>query len=53
MTSSRIQRPYQKLDLGRQVALRALIAFLITFGVLRAITAIIHYQLFPHGPFLP
>jgi hypothetical protein len=51
MTSSRIQRHYRKLDLGRHVALRALIAFLITFGVLRAITAIIHYQLFPHGPF--
>ena len=31
--------------------LRALAAFVVTFAVLRAITAIIHFQLFPHGPF--
>src|SRR5579872_5822543 len=39
------------LDLGRRVALRVLISFLITFGILRIITAIIHFDLFPHGPF--
>jgi len=33
------------------VAIRALVAFLVMFGILRAITAIIHYELFPHGPF--
>ncbi|PYQ83409.1 MAG: hypothetical protein DMG03_14035 [Acidobacteria bacterium] len=38
-------------DLGRRVALRALFAFLITFGILRALTAIIHFDIFPHGPF--
>jgi hypothetical protein len=38
-------------QLARRVALRTLAAFLVTFGVLRAITAVIHYELFPHGPF--
>jgi hypothetical protein len=33
------------------VAIRALISFLLTFVILRAITAIIHFELFPHGPF--
>ena len=47
----RIQLHYRRLNLGRRIALRALTAFLITFIVLRAITAIIHYELFPHGPF--
>ncbi len=42
---------YAKLDLGRRVAIRALAAFLVTFAILRAITAIIHFELFPHGPF--
>ena len=42
---------FARLDLGRRVALRALAAFLITFIVLRTITAIIHFDLFPHGPF--
>jgi hypothetical protein len=42
---------YARLDLGRRVAIRALIAFLITFVILRAITAVIHFELFPHGPF--
>lgn len=31
--------------------MRTLLAFLITFGFLRALTAIIHFKLFPHGPF--
>jgi hypothetical protein len=42
---------YARLDLGRRVAIRALIAFLITFVILRIITAIIHFDLFPGGPF--
>ena len=46
-----ILRHYRRLDLGRRIALRVLIAFLVTFATLRGITAIIHYQLFPHGPF--
>jgi len=47
----RVRHHVQQLSLGRRVALRALAAFLLTFAVLRAITAIIHFQLFPHGPF--
>src|SRR5256712_12186604 len=47
----RIRYHYRRLDLGRRIALRVLITFLLTFAVLRAITAIIHYELFPHGPF--
>jgi len=39
------------LDLGRRVALRALAAFLLAFVILRVITAIIHFELVPHGPF--
>lgn len=42
---------YRNLDHGRRVALRALYAYLIAFAVLRAITAIIHFELFPQGPF--
>jgi hypothetical protein len=47
----RVLHHYARLDLGRRVALRALFAFLITFGILRALTAIIHFDTFPHGPF--
>jgi hypothetical protein len=47
----RIRAHYHALDLGRRVALRALAAFLLTFAILRAITAIIHYEWLPHGPF--
>jgi hypothetical protein len=47
----RLRRHYARLTLGRQVALRALVAFLITILVLRIITAIIHFEVFPHGPF--
>jgi hypothetical protein len=47
----RIAYHYRRLDLGRRIALRALAAYLVAFAVLRAITAIIHYDLFPHGPF--
>jgi len=47
----RVAHHYRQLELGRRVALRALAAFLISLAILRAITAIIHYQLFPHGPF--
>jgi hypothetical protein len=38
---------HAKLSLGRQVALRALAAFLATLAVLRVITAIIHYRIAP------
>lgn len=47
----RVRHHYARLDLGRRVALRALFAFVITFGILRALTAIIHFGVFPHGPF--
>jgi len=54
MPESRGERPskhFRSLALGRRVAVRALIAFIAMFAVLRALTAIIHFQLFPHGPF--
>jgi hypothetical protein len=47
----RVRERYRSLDLGRRVALRALFAFLVTMVILRGITAIIHFELFPHGPF--
>lgn len=47
----RVRHHYSRLDLGRRVAIRALVAFLITFIVLRIITAIIHFELLPHAPF--
>jgi hypothetical protein len=47
----RLRHHFNRLDLGRRVAIRALLSFLVTFAILRAITAIIHYELFPHGPF--
>jgi hypothetical protein len=42
---------YRDLSLSRRIALRTLTAFLVTVALLRISTAIIHYQLFPHGPF--
>ncbi len=47
----RVRQHFQSLDLGRRVAVRALLAFLVTFAFLRALTAIIHFEVFPHGPF--
>jgi hypothetical protein len=47
----RLRHHLRRLDLGRRIALRTLVAFIATFLVLRAITAIIHFELFPHGPF--
>ena len=47
----RLRQHYQRLNLGRRIAMRTLAAYLATFAVLRVITAIIHYQLLPHGPF--
>ena len=47
----RLAYHYRRLDLGRRIALRTLTAYLLTFVVLRAITAVIHYELLPHGPF--
>ncbi len=49
--ASPVSQHYRALDLGRRVALHALVSFLLTFGVLRLLTAIIHYEVFPHGPF--
>lgn len=49
--SVKLSQHYRRLNLGRRVALRVLAAFLVTFGVLRMITAIIHFDLWPHGPF--
>jgi hypothetical protein len=48
---TRLPLHYRRLDLGRRIALRVLYAFLATFIVLRIITAIIHFELLPHGPF--
>lgn len=39
------------LSLGRRVAVRTLTSYLITFAILRVITAIIQYNVFPNGPF--
>src|SRR6516165_10746709 len=47
----RLAHHFARLDLGRRVAIRTLLAFLATFLILRAITAIIHFDVFPHGPF--
>ena len=47
----RPHRHVNTLPLGRRVALRALAAFLVTFATLRALTAVIHFKIFPHGPF--
>jgi hypothetical protein len=46
-----IRHHFRRLSLSRRIALRALAAFLITLTILRIITAIIHFDLFPHGPF--
>jgi hypothetical protein len=43
----RLQRQYNKLDISRQVAFRALVAFIIVFAFLRALTYVIHYHLLP------
>jgi hypothetical protein len=47
----RLRHHYDQLNLGRRVALRTLAAFLGSFAILRVITAIIHFELLPHGPF--
>lgn len=47
----RFRHHVERLELGRRVAVRTLLSFLIVFGVLRAMTAVIHFKLFPHGPF--
>ncbi len=43
----RFRHHYRQLDLSRRVAIRALVAFLVTFAFLRALTAVIHFQLLP------
>src|SRR5207244_5640959 len=47
MAFQRFLHHYRKLDLDRQVAIRALVAFIIMFLFLRALTYVIHYQLLP------
>src|SRR5438270_8985816 len=47
MIFQRITHHYRKLDLSRQVAFRALVAFIFVFLFLRALTYVIHYQLLP------
>jgi hypothetical protein len=51
MENEQLRAHYRKLSLSRRVALRILAAFLATVALLRLFTAIIHYQVFPHGPF--
>jgi hypothetical protein len=43
----RLGHHYSKLDVSRQVAFRALVAFIIVFIFLRALTYVIHYQILP------
>jgi hypothetical protein len=43
----RFRQHYQKLSLGRRVALRALVPFTIVFIFLRVLTYVIHYELVP------
>ncbi len=43
----RFRHHFRQLDLSRRVAIRALVAFLVTFAFLRALTAVIHFQLLP------
>lgn len=47
MTVGRLHHHYLKLSLGRQIALRALIAFIVCFIFLRALTYVIHYEILP------
>ncbi len=47
MRRPRFRHHYRQLALSRRVAIRALVAFLVTFAFLRALTAIIHFQLLP------
>jgi hypothetical protein len=41
---------HPQLSLGRRVAIRTLVSYLITFAILRVITAIIAFNIFPNGP---
>src|ERR1051325_587681 len=47
----RLRQHAQRLELGRRGAGRTVPASLIPFGLLRALTAVIHFHLFPHVPF--
>ncbi len=42
-----LRHHYRQLNLSRRVAIRALVAFLTMFGFLRALTAVIHFQILP------
>ncbi len=47
MRRPRLRHHLQHLDLTRRVALRALLSFLAMFALLRALTAVIHFELLP------
>ena len=47
MGRPRFTHHVRHLDVSRAVALRALLAFLVTFAFLRALTAVIHFHLLP------
>lgn len=47
MRRPRLRHHVGHLELSRRVALRALLAFLVTFAFLRALTAVIHFELLP------
>ena len=51
MKRFRFRDHVHRLGTPRRIALRCLAAFLATLFILRVITAIIHFELFPHGPF--
>jgi hypothetical protein len=51
ISAMRFQQHYRRLSLGRRVAMRTLAAFLATFGLLRLITATLHFDWWPGGPF--
>jgi hypothetical protein len=47
MRKPRFRHHVRQLDLGRRVALRTLVSFLLMFAILRALTAVIHFHLVP------
>lgn len=47
MRKPRFRHHVRQLDLGRRVALRTLLSFLVMFALLRALTAVIHFHLVP------
>jgi hypothetical protein len=47
MAFHHLRHHYNKLDLDRRIAIRALVAFIVMFSFLRALTYVIHYRLLP------